>query len=186
MGVGANAVFNFGRIKILIGLGNPKPAYEKTYHNAGFLFADFTTRFLGSMEKEWKTKDSFAYRKAGALIVVKSLAFMNDSGRAVSAAARFFKAEPTQILVVHDDSDIAIGSFKISFGRGSAGHKGAASAIKYLKTKNFWRLRIGVRPTNEAERKKAGEFVLKKVSAANEKILNNVFRKVASGAGLTA
>ena len=112
---------------------------------------------------------------------------MNESGRAISAAIKYFKIKPEEILIVHDDSDIEIGKYKISFGRGSAGHNGVESIIKSLKTKDFWRLRIGIRPNiriNQSkisinQRLKASAFVLKKISKKDLKILEKVFEEAA-------
>lgn len=98
-------------------------------------------------------------------------------------------AKPEEVLIVHDDSDIALGNFKLSFGRGSAGHKGVESIINALGTKNFWRLRLGIRPQErgglEAARKKAEEFVLRKISAKDRKTLGEVFEKTAARLRLT-
>jgi len=97
---------------------------------------------------------------------------MNESGKAVKEAVKYFRAKPEEILIIHDDSDIELGKYKISFGRGSAGHQGVESIIKSLGTKNFWRLRIGIRRT---KRKKAGEFVLKKITPADKLVWERLF-----------
>ena len=126
------------QIKLIIGIGNPGKKYERTRHNAGFLFIDELERL--------KIKITLA----------KSQSFMNESGRAVVDLIKFYhptgdlpkgdKIKPENILIVHDDIDILWGNYKFSFGRSSAGHKGVESIIKSLKTKNFWRLRIGIQP----------------------------------------
>ncbi len=107
---------------------------------------------------------------------------MNESGKAVKEAMKYFKIKPEEILIVHDDSDIELGKYKISFGRGSAGHNGVQSIINNLKTKNFWRLRIGVRPTTNNRRPttqiKAGDFVLKKISKKNLEIFEKFFYEI--------
>ncbi len=116
------------KIKLIVGLGNPGKEYEHTRHNAGFLFIDI-------LENNLKNKK---------IILAKTQAFMNKSGAAILSLMKFYKIKPENILVVHDDIDILWGKFKLSFGRSSAGHKGVESVIKSLKTKNFWRLRIGI------------------------------------------
>jgi len=102
---------------------------------------------------------------------------MNESGGFVKKMLRKKGVRPEALLVIHDDSDLNLGSFKLSFGRGSAGHKGAESVIRTLGTKDFWRLRIGIRPI-VGRRKKAGEFVLKKISAKDKKTLESVFAEI--------
>ena len=139
-------------IRLIIGLGNPGPDYKNTRHNMGFLFIDKLAESLEATDFEYKKKlDSeiaeINYKLKAIshkLILVKPQTFMNKSGEAVSAVVKFYKVKPENILVVHDDVDIEWGNFKISFGRSSAGHKGVESIIKALKTKNFWRLRIGI------------------------------------------
>lgn len=158
-------------IKMIIGLGNPGSAYKNTYHNAGYLFLDWFNKKTGSRNN---------------LILIKSPVFMNESGPTVKAALQRFKIKPAALLVAHDDSDITLGNFKLSFGRNSAGHHGIESVIKNLKTKNFWRLRIGIRPLIKASlpaevrqrRMKAGDFVLKKLNLEGQKNLERVFERV--------
>ncbi|MEK7086703.1 MAG: aminoacyl-tRNA hydrolase [Patescibacteria group bacterium] len=150
--------FNCRQIKAVIGLGNPHGKYEKTFHNVGFLFADF------ALENgfDWK--------------IFKSDAFMNESGLSVRKTMGKLGLSPEEILIVHDDSDLKLGGYKLSFGRGSAGHKGVESIIKTLKTKNFWRLRIGIRKLAKI---KAVELVLKNLSADDKKKLTEVFESAA-------
>ena len=102
---------------------------------------------------------------------------MNESGNFVKKEIKKRNLPPSALLVVQDDSDIAIGAYKLSFDRGAAGHKGVASIVKALGTEKFWRLRIGIRPKNAKARAKAGEFVLKKISAGDKKELAAVFEE---------
>ncbi len=110
---------------------------------------------------------------------------MNENGKAAKLAMKSFGAMANSLLVIHDDSDLEIGKYKISFGRGSAGHNGVKSVIESIGVKDFWRLRIGVRKTEkiqaglyaEARRAKAGEFVLKKITEASKKTLASAFKK---------
>jgi PTH1 family peptidyl-tRNA hydrolase len=160
-------------VRLIIGLGNPGEEYKNTYHNTGALFADYFAAALGT--PIFKKAGSFEYKKTQDLIIAKALVYMNDSGAAVSKAIKYFKIKPGNTLIAHDDSDITLGDFKLSFGRKSAGHHGIESVIKSIKTTDFYRLRIGVRPPNEVKRKKAGDFVLKSISAANRKVLEKTF-----------
>ena len=156
--------FNPAKIRLVIGIGNPDKEYNNTYHNAGRLFVDFL---------EEKLPDN----KYQAL---NTNCFMNESGGFVKKTLRKKGVKPEALLVIHDDSDLNLGSFKFSFGRGSAGHKGAESVIRTLGTKDFWRLRIGIRPVGPIglRRKKAEEFVLRKISAKDKKTLESVFAEI--------
>ncbi len=168
------------KYKLLIGLGNPGEKYENTYHNAGFLFLD---SLLGDLRLK-QVKD-FEYAKVDGATIVKPLTFMNESGKAVLQAIKYFKTKPEEIIVAHDDSDIELGEYKVSVSRGSAGHRGIESIIKSLRTKDFARLRIGVRreanppspPAGGYGRARASDFVLKKISKIDRLLLNSAFER---------
>ena len=147
------------KIKLIIGLGNPDRQYEKTYHNAGHLMADYLER--------QETRDKRQ--------ILKTDVFMNKSGQFVKESLKKGKVKPEQLLVIHDDADIELGRFKLSFGRNSAGHKGAQNIINQLKTKDFWRLRIGIRPPKSKE--KADKLVLKNIPPAKLNVLKKVFKE---------
>lgn len=140
--------------KLIIGLGNPGEDYQNTNHNVGFMTVDF----LGKG--------------------IKSEAYMNKSGEFVKQEIKKAKVKPENLLVIHDDSDIELGKYKLSFGRSSAGHRGVQNIIDQLKTDKFWRLRIGIRPAKEKVRTKAEDLVLKKISPANRKKLEAVFKEI--------
>ncbi len=149
-------------IKLIIGLGNNDPTYETTYHNVGFLFIDYFNKIESTLP------------------VLKTKGYMNESGIEVKKMLKKYKIDPKNLLIIQDDSDIFIDDYKFSFDHGSAGHKGIQNIIDQIKTKEFWRLRIGIRPEPKTEgepRKKAEDFVLKNISAINLKILNGVFEK---------
>ena len=156
--------------KLIIGLGNPGPKYQNTYHNVGHLFVDY----LKSQKSKVKCQMS------------KTNVFMNESGKFVMKEMKKNSIKPEELLIVHDDSDIEIGSYKISFNRGAAGHHGIESIMAVIKKNNFWRLRIGIRPISpisligpiKPKRLKAEKFVLKKISSADKKILESVFQKI--------
>lgn len=156
-------------IKLIIGLGNPGKEYANTYHGVGFLFIEYLNKCQMS--------------NVGCQML-KSDTYMNESGKFVTKTLKKTGIKPKELLIVHDDSDIEIGKYKISFNRGSAGHNGVESVMKSLKTKDFWRLRIGIRPPkkilsikNQELRKKAVEFVLKKISKKDLETLEKVFKE---------
>ena len=142
----------------------PGAEYENTYHNAGARALDAIARdpFGADGAPRWEAhKKLFAYAQIAGWIFVKPLTFMNESGTAVREAARKFNVPPENIVLLHDDSDLPLGTWKISRGRGAAGHHGVESAIAALGTNDFTRIRIGIRPESERVRKKAEEFVLR-------------------------
>ncbi|MBI4085507.1 MAG: peptidyl-tRNA hydrolase [Candidatus Liptonbacteria bacterium] len=168
---------------IIIGLGNAGTAYENTYHNAGKLMVNRLSKILGggtAFRKKGFSGESISGASAD-LISVNLAGYMNESGKHAKLAMKSFGTKPGSLIVVHDDGDLEIGKWKISFGRGSAGHNGVQSVIDALGTKNFWRLRIGIRPKAGlfagAPRKKAGEFVLKKISQSDKHMMESAFEK---------
>ncbi len=161
--------------KIIVGLGNPGEEYKKTYHNIGFLFLDS----IAGGETKWRNITLFAYTKKEGIILVKNNTFMNECGIAVSKALSFFNVDPSEMIVAHDDADIPLGSYKIQRGRGAAGHRGVASVIAALHTKNFTRIRIGIGKPKELIRKKAGDFVLEKIGKEEWKIFQDTFHEIA-------
>lgn len=166
------------KIKLIIGLGNPGAAYKNTYHNVGFCAIDALLKSSQGKKNVLRPvrEGRFAYEKLGTYILIQPRTFMNESGAPVAAALRRFKAKPEELLVIHDDADIPAGEFKIAFGRGSAGHRGVLSIIEALGTKNFWRLRIGVRGqfSPAGAKVKASEFVLKTMRPEDRKRIYSV------------
>lgn len=161
-------------VRLIIGLGNPGREYQNTRHNAGFLFVDYLKRNCPDSELTHPAETATSATKPKQILT--SDVYMNESGKCVKKIAKKYKARPEEILIAHDDSDIALGKYKLSFGRGSAGHKGAQSVIDNLGTKNFWRLRIGIRP--ESERRAASFFVLSKIRLSEQKKLALAFEKM--------
>lgn len=134
--------------KIIIGLGNPGKKYEITKHNAGFLVLDEVVKGKG---KKWKKQEKFkaAMVEDSQYRFFKPLTYMNNSGQAVSKITSFYRTDPKELVVVHDDVDLPPMEYKLHFGRGSAGHRGVEDIIQKLGTDQFWRVRIGIgRPDN--------------------------------------
>ena len=168
-----------GEIKVIIGLGNPDSDYSNTYHNIGSLFVDYLINQKNNNISDFKQPSHKHFEFiSGKTTFVKPLVFMNESGTAVKEMTSFFNLKPENILVVHDDSDMLIGNYKLSFDQNSAGHKGIQSIIDNLKTKKFHRLKIGIRPQEEKVRLKAEEFVLKKIKKKDVELLENVFNLI--------
>jgi len=135
-------------MKLIVGLGNPGKEYGKTRHNAGFLFLDFLAESWNfepfSPTPKWKGWVSAGMHDGEKATLLKPETFMNRSGESVSTLMSFFKLTPSDIIVIHDDLDIAAGSYKVGTGFGAAGHNGVSDLIEKLGTKDFTRVRIGI------------------------------------------
>lgn len=129
--------------RLIVGLGNPGDTYRDTRHNIGFMVIDELARRLGisfTAEKRW---DCLLAKFAGGWLL-KPLTFMNASGDAAGAAARFFKVQPRDTLAIHDDVDLPLGRLRIRKSGSPAGHNGVKSVIAGLGTEEFGRLKIGI------------------------------------------
>jgi PTH1 family peptidyl-tRNA hydrolase len=146
---------------LVVGLGNPGHEHERDRHNVGWLVADELAR---RMDGRWRAK--FSGRLAEVrldslrLALLEPETFMNDSGRSVAAATRFFKAEPESLLVVHDDVDLEPGRLQARAGGGLAGHNGLRSLAQALGTQEFLRLRIGVGRPGRGDPRSVADYVL--------------------------
>lgn len=131
--------------KLLVGLGNPGPDYSETRHNAGFWFCERLAQQLGvTLNREARFHGEAANVRSAGLWILLPQTFMNRSGQAVGALARYHHIEPHEILVVHDELDIAPGELRLKFGGGLGGHNGLKDIAAHLGTQDFWRLRIGI------------------------------------------
>ncbi len=134
-------------IKLFVGLGNPGPEYQSTRHNAGFWWLEALAQELKAkfeMDKAYHGLVARAAVSGQALWLLKPQTFMNVSGKAVAALARFFKIEPSEILVAHDEIDIVPGEAKLKLGGSHAGHNGLRDIHAQLGSDHYWRLRLGV------------------------------------------
>jgi len=129
--------------RLVVGLGNPGREHVATRHNAGFWFVD---RLAAQEHASFATETKFhgQLARAGDVRILKPGTYMNLSGRAVSALARFLAIEPSEILVAHDELDLLPGEAKMKFGGGNAGHNGLRDVDLQLGTSEFWRLRLGI------------------------------------------
>lgn len=147
---------------LIVGLGNPGTEYARTRHNVGRMVADFLT---GKVE--------------GVKIVTPDT-FMNKTGGAVAKAVKSKKAAQ-KLIVIHDDMDLPLGTIRISYNRGSGGHKGVESIIQALKTKEFIRLRIGIGSPRSAKAKKSEvveKHILGEFKKSEMELLTKVFERV--------
>ncbi len=148
-------------IRLIVGLGNPGKEYEDTRHNAGFWLVE---RLASDLHGAFRAEAKFHGLAAKVslerqdLWLLKPQTYMNASGRAVAALAGFYKIEPAEILVVHDELDLPPGVAKLKKGGGHAGHNGLRDIAAALKTPDFWRLRLGI--GHPGDRAKVVDFVL--------------------------
>lgn len=142
-------------MKLIIGLGNPGEKYQRTRHNAGFMFVDNLANhpeispvgesLMFSLNKKLKSRIADTVKRGEKIILVKPETFMNVSGVAVSGVMSYYKAEISDIVVVYDDIDLLLGEVRLRDKGSSAGHKGVQNIIDQLGTSEFARIRIGIR-----------------------------------------
>jgi peptidyl-tRNA hydrolase, PTH1 family len=146
---------------LVAGLGNPGREYERTRHNVGWLVLDELARRHGG---SWRSKFSGSLAEVridgSRVALLKPETYMNESGRSVAAAARFFKVPPESLLVVHDDVDLEPGRLQARRGGGLAGHNGLRSLAQHLGTQGFLRLRIGVGRPGRGDPRPVKDWVL--------------------------
>ena len=153
-------------IKLFVGLGNPGPEYDATRHNAGFWWIDALAQELKTSlapDKNFQAQVARTAVNGQTMWLLKPQTFMNLSGRSVAALARFYKIQPDEILVVHDELDIVPGQAKLKFGGSHAGHNGLRDIHAQLGSPDYWRLRIGI--GHPGARDEVLNWVLKKPSA---------------------
>jgi PTH1 family peptidyl-tRNA hydrolase len=146
---------------LVVGLGNPGREYARTRHNVGWLVVDELARRHGGT---WKGKFNGQVAEVRIdghrVALLKPETYMNESGRAVAGAARFYKLEPDAVLVVHDEGDLDLGRLQARLGGGLAGHNGLRSLAQHLKTQDFLRLRIGVGRPERGDPRPLADWVL--------------------------
>ncbi len=164
-------------IRLIVGLGNPGRQYEKTRHNAGFLFLDELVDGSGCA---WFAESKFQgllaeYKVDGVgVMLLKPDTFMNRSGQSVGKVARYYKLLPEEILVVHDELDFDVGVIKLKKDGGHAGHNGLRDIIAHLGSKDFYRLRLGIgRPVAG---KSVADYVLSTPSKIEDQLLIHAFK----------
>ncbi len=162
-------------MKLIVGLGNPGKEYHKTRHNVGFIVID---KYLGNVA--WKEKFQAFYYKTNIdgndVIFIKPVTYMNLSGKSVKSFMDYFKIKIEDILIIQDDLDMMMGTYKLKIDTSSGGHNGIKSIEEALNTKSFARLKIGI--LNELK-KDSIDFVLGKMNEEETDILfNNNYNKI--------
>ncbi len=161
-------------IRLFVGLGNPGPEYDATRHNAGFWWIDALAQKLGARLVPERAYQGLVARLnlpgREPVWLLQPMTFMNRSGASVAPLARFFKIEPTQILVVHDELDVQPGQAKLKFSGSSGGHNGLKDIHGLLGTQDFWRLRLGI--GHPGVKSEVVNYVLKKPSADHREAID--------------
>ena len=159
-------------IRLLVGLGNPGPEYEGTRHNAGFWWVDAAAARLGARlaaDRAYHGLVARVNRPDGPLWLLEPQTYMNLSGKSVAALARFFKIDPAEILVVHDELDLAPGQLKLKLGGGHAGHNGLRDIHAQLGSPDYWRLRLGI--GHPGVKSEVADYVLRKPPASEREAI---------------
>ncbi len=146
---------------LVAGLGNPGREYARNRHNVGWLVADeLARRHAGSWRAKFNGQLAEIRIEGHKVALLKPETFMNDSGRSVQAALKFFQLDPDALLVVHDEGDLELGRLQARIGGGAGGHNGVRSVIQHLGTPEFMRLRVGVGRPGRGDQRKLADFLL--------------------------
>lgn len=166
-------------ILMVVGLGNPGPDYANTRHNAGALFVEALARQAGQTlrpEKKYHGHYARIQMQGLDLHLLNPATYMNRSGLSIKALADFFKIEPQQILVAHDDLDLPPGTAKLKKGGGHGGHNGLRDTIAHLGTNDFQRLRIGI--GHPGDSRQVTGYVLGRLGKQETEELNAVIDEI--------
>jgi PTH1 family peptidyl-tRNA hydrolase len=155
---------------LIVGLGNPGNKYEKTRHNFGFMVLDL----LGN-GMEWENKYDSQFIKLDDVILAKPQTFMNNTGEAVKDILKFYPN--AQLVVIHDELDLPLGSIKIQKDVSAAGHNGVQSIIDQIGTKDFIRIRLGVSNPESRGQLPGDVYVLEKFTAEEEPLVKELLEK---------
>ena len=171
-------------MKLIIGLGNPGQEYANTRHNVGWMVVEKLAQAADiQLEFDKKINAEIAKGKLDnkPVILVKPHSFVNNSGNVVKKVFQVSRSKLHDLIIVHDDLDIEFGHWKLSFGKNAGGHHGVESIIKALKTKAFWRMKLGTANRKLAVARRTGkvaDFVLAKFSPAEQDELKPIIKQV--------
>ena len=169
-------------LKCIVGLGNPGDKYLQTRHNIGFRVLDTLAERAGQkfqIESKWESRTC----KLGDILMVQPLTYMNESGRAISSLARFFRWDPEEILVVFDDISLPLGHLRFRMNGGHGGHNGVRSLLAHLPSDRFARLKLGI---DGAEGEKLVGHVLGSFATAERELVENTLARAADAVQLAA
>ena len=171
--------------RLIVGLGNPGAEYSETRHNAGFWFCERLADTLGvRFSHESRFHGLVANAREAGMWLLMPQTFMNRSGQAIGALARFYRIEPAEILVVHDELDIPFDTVRLKRGGGHGGHNGIRDIMAAIGTGDFTRVRLGIgRPPG---RQSAADFVLRDFSGEEREALPNMLVDAADAVELVA
>jgi len=173
---------------IIVGLGNPGKEYEETRHNTGRIILEYVRKKndfpLWNADKKTRALISEGKVEKEKVLLLMPETFMNNSGKSLTPIITS-KKKAEQVVVIYDDLDLSIGTFKVSFDRGSGGHKGIESIARSIKTKGFVRIRVGVSPKTASGKtqkpkgeQKVVEFILKNFRDSESEVLKKLSKKI--------
>ncbi|HEY1146978.1 MAG TPA: aminoacyl-tRNA hydrolase [Pseudoduganella sp.] len=169
-------------IRLIVGLGNPGPDYEQTRHNAGFWLVDNLANSLPNARLQRESGFNALVAKTviggNQVWLIEPQTYMNRSGQSVGAIARFYKIQPDEVLVVHDELDLPPGSAKLKKGGSSGGHNGLKDITSALGTQDYWRLRIGIgHPRTLNLQQPVADFVLHRPRREEQLLIEEAIEK---------
>ena len=169
-------------IRLIVGLGNPGAEYEQTRHNAGFWLVDNLANSLPNARLQRETGFNAMVAKTiiggHQLWLLEPQTYMNRSGQSVGAIARFYKIQPDEVLVVHDELDLPPGAAKLKKGGSSGGHNGLKDITSVLGTQDYWRLRIGIgHPRTLNLNQPVADFVLHRPRREEQLLIDEAIEK---------
>jgi PTH1 family peptidyl-tRNA hydrolase len=166
---------------LVVGLGNPGREYASHRHNVGFMALDELARKASADAYRDKFSGSYAKAQVGdqQAALLKPMTYMNESGRSVQPAMAFFKVQPRELLVLHDELDLPFGTVRLKFGGGHAGHNGLRSIMAHVGTGDFGRVRIGIGRPPPGFRGEVADFVLSSFDALERASLDECLKRAA-------
>lgn len=172
-------------MKIYVGLGNPGEQYQHTRHNAGFMFIDALAQELALTFKFEKKFNADLASKRDDIYLIKPQTFMNNSGQALRAFLDYLKIDlqgpfvgPEDLIVVHDDLDLALGTYKFQKGTGPKEHNGLQSIYQHLGTREFWHLRLGIDSRGGLRTISPADYVLQKMQKNEQEIFEKTITEL--------
>lgn len=165
-------------IRLIVGLGNPGAEYEQTRHNAGFWLVDQLAGHRLSKEARFHGLAAKTRIAGEEIWLLEPQTYMNRSGQAVGALARFYKIAPEEVLVIHDELDLPPGAAKLKKGGSSGGHNGLKDITAALGTQDYWRLRIGIgHPRSLGLQQQVADFVLHRPRKEEQVLIDEAIAK---------